>query len=432
MRNRRLLVFLVLIIGGLLSACGTVTQPATTTGKLAVKIVGLPTGVAGAVTVTGPGSYTHTVTSSQTLTVDAGTYAVTAASTSGSAAIVPVMYDGTVSAGSVQVTAGGTGSATVTYTARPGSGSLWIPIAATGIADGYLNNTLAGGGPASADVSLAGTATVYHEAIAFDGSGNMWLSDDNGYITKYVAADLATSGPATPSVTIDATAYGPLEDIAFDAQGDLWAAVHNGTQILMYTPTQLASGGKLLPKVVLNSSVGGAINSPAGLAFDAKGGLWVSDATSSTGYLVRFKPADLTQSGTPSPDVEISADNANSLSRPFGLAFDSKGNLWVADHGNGNVLEYDASQLQASGNPTPHVTITGALAASPTGLAFDNSGDLWVLTPSNNRVVRFANPDSLSPGKVTPTPDITLTIGTVDSGLLAFSPPPSGLPILTP
>ena len=100
----------------LLAACGggDDANPVPGSGSLNVTIRGLPAGVAAAVTVTGPASYSKLLTASGTLDgLAPGAYAVSAASVlQGTASLVPVP-----ATQQVQVTAGATASATVTYAA---------------------------------------------------------------------------------------------------------------------------------------------------------------------------------------------------------------------------------------------------------------------------------------------------------------------------
>lgn len=101
----------------LLSSCGGGGghhPPGAATGSLAVTIGGLPAGVAGAVTVSGPGAYSKLLTASATLTdLAPGAYALNAASVAqgtGTLAPTPVTQQ-------VQVNAGATASASVSYAA---------------------------------------------------------------------------------------------------------------------------------------------------------------------------------------------------------------------------------------------------------------------------------------------------------------------------
>ncbi|MDN2699011.1 PQQ-dependent sugar dehydrogenase [Janthinobacterium sp. SUN073] len=99
----------------LLAACGGGHEhhpPDATTGDLTISIVGLPAGVAGAATLSGPGSYSKTLTASTTLTgLAPGAYTLSAASVAqGTQTLAP-----TPVTQQVQVNAGATASASITY-----------------------------------------------------------------------------------------------------------------------------------------------------------------------------------------------------------------------------------------------------------------------------------------------------------------------------
>src|ERR1700722_1721605 len=86
------------------------------------------------------------------------------------------------------------------------------------------------------------------------------------------------------------------------------------------------------------------------------------------------------------------------VNSPYGLAFDSSGNLWVVDESNNRVLEYKApfSTYEAaslvigqSSFTTNAFGATSTALTAPESLAFDSSGNLWVTDTSNNRVREF-------------------------------------------
>jgi hypothetical protein len=89
---------------------------------------------------------------------------------------------------------------------------------------------------------------------------------------------------------------------------------------------------------------------------------------------------------------------------PRVTAFDSSGNLWVADTNNNRVLEFPAANLVSTSSSTfgqASVAIgqpslaSGTAATSQTGLnnplgiAIDSSGNLWVADTNNDRVLEF-------------------------------------------
>ncbi len=99
---------------------------------------------------------------------------------------------------------------------------------------------------------------------------------------------------------------------------------------------------------------------PVGLAFDSSGDLFVANSANNftgQGYITEFKPG---QNGT---------TFAAGIT-PSGLVTDSAGDVYVADYRSGNILEYGPG----GGSPTTYA----AGFANPETLAFDNSGDLFV------------------------------------------------------
>ena len=192
----------------------------------------------------------------------------------------------------------------------------------------------------------------------------------------------------TPKVTISATA-GSISSpfaLAFDSVGDLWLANYSSDTLVEFTPSQLAATGSPTPNVTV-SATGGSIDGPLGLAFDSSGDLWVANGSGED--LVEFTPGQLAATGSPTPNVTVT----HSLSDPVGLAFDSSGDLWAANNAIGTLVEFTPSQLAATGSPTPAVTIEGMDTdlVGPTGLAFDSSGDLWVSNNAAGSVLVFSS-----------------------------------------
>ena len=71
---------------------------------------------------------------------------------------------------------------------------------------------------------------------------------------------------------------------------------------------------------------------------------------------------------------------ANSgLNNPEGLAFDTAGNLYVANENDNSILKYDSSGNASLFASTP----------SPVGLAFDKSGNLFVANYATFKITKF-------------------------------------------
>jgi sugar lactone lactonase YvrE len=182
-----------------------------------------------------------------------------------------------------------------------------------------------------------------------------------------------------------------------------------------------------------------SLNSPQGIAFSS-GNLWVTDTNNNR--VLMYPSSSLSTNGA-SATVELGQPSgtaftsgiansgavfANSLYTPNGLAFDSSGNLWVADSSNNRILKYPSSSLSTNGASatvelgqpsgtafTSGIANNGGISAStlssPSCLAFDSSGNLWVTDSSNNRVLMYPS-SSLSTSGASATVELGQPSGT--------------------
>ena len=206
--------------------------------------------------------------------------------------------------------------------------------------------------------------------------------------------------------------------------GGLWVANVGGTQktVVQYSAGQLGSTTSAAPATAIGL---GAFS--AAVAFDANGNLWVTLAGNNA--VVEYTASQLSASGTPTPAVTLTA-TAGSLKFPAGLAFDASGNLWVANASNTTVVAFSPSQLATTGSPTPAVTLsaTAGSLSEPAGLAFAASGSLWVANEGANSVVEFTASQLMVSGS--PTPNVTVTGNALSEPFgLAFDPHAANLPL---
>ncbi|MHB1550529.1 MAG: hypothetical protein ACYCX6_04960, partial [Vulcanimicrobiaceae bacterium] len=145
------------------------------------------------------------------------------------------------------------------------------------------------------------------------------------------------------------------------------------------------------------ATISNSVNAPLGLAFDSSGDLFVANRGNST--VTEYAPP---YTGAPTTTI------SNSVNAPAGLAFDSSGNLFVANNGNNTVTEY---ALPDTNNAAPKMTISNV--TTPSGLAFDSSGDLFVANYGNAKVTEYAPP-------YTGTPTTVFLSGLNHANCLAF------------
>jgi sugar lactone lactonase YvrE len=416
----------------IIAAAGCSSSSAPRTGSLDVTVVA-PTGVTGNITVTGPAGYSKPVGATTTLTgLAPGSYTVTAAAVTSADPIVGVLETAAVSGSPVTVTSGkAAGAATVTYTPRVGSGGLWTANFGGGVITELSAAQLAAG-TSSAAATAIGVGNSRPTGTAFDPNGNLWVTKfESDTILEFPAAGLGASGTPSPGVVLASGAISFPAGLAFDGNGNLWVANLADTDVVEFTASQLISSGSPAPAVVIKipAPASGSFSGPMGIAFDAAGDMWVVQEPK----LIEFTPGQLQATGTPTPAITIGDDGSNSLNSPLGMAIDAAGGIWVA---NGNqppysVVRFSPSQLTASGTPVPAVTLTtsGSSIDEPGAIAFDASGNMWLSNLAGaSPIVEFAAGQLASAGS--PTPTITVTSSSLSSPWgLAFNPHASGLPI---
>ena len=180
------------------------------------------------------------------------------------------------------------------------------------------------------------------------------------------------------------------------------------TSILLSTTSASGFTTNQSPSIVIaqSNSIGPTRNGIVGAegqpASDRIGNLWVADTGNNR--VLAFAPpftANMSASiviGQRDLSSKASEASASNLHTPYGVAFDAKGNLWVADAGNNRVLAFgppfhngmDASVVIGQGDFNSNsFNTTRSTLSTPGGLAFDASGDLWVVDSGNSRVLEF-------------------------------------------
>lgn len=253
--------------------------------------------------------------------------------------------------------------------------------------------------------SSAISSSVLHFGDNFSllyASDKLWVTSCMGLPSSFgplLAFNPAADGTTvTPLINIQGSATGLgscQQGVALDSSSnvyvtDLGTVANPGGQVSVF-----AAGlqGNIAPLRV----IGGALanfHSPAGLAFDSAGNLYV--AQTGQGYGGAF-PGGISvfapgARGNVAPLRTISG-TATRLNGTYSLAFDGAGNLY-ASNPNGNSITVYAPG--ASGNALPIRTIAGTstLLASPAGIAIDAAGYLYVgnqnLSASSTPILVFA------------------------------------------
>jgi sugar lactone lactonase YvrE len=216
------------------------------------------------------------------------------------------------------------------------SGNMWVGAENGQVVLEYTPTQFAASGSPTPNIILNATFKFSSPShVAFDGSGNLWVVDEgiangnggSGEVFKYTHAQIAglTAGTIDllPVFGISLNAFSHLEAITFDGSGNLWLADEGSNNVYEFTANQLTATGlatDLTPAVVLSASSRGgschlSLDGPYGVAVDASGNLFVSNANTAgrcLGSLAEFSAGSIASTGSPKPKAFITGSTLNS------------------------------------------------------------------------------------------------------------------------
>lgn len=132
------------------------------------------------------------------------------------------------------------------------------------------------------------------------------------------------------------------------------------------------------------------LSGPELMAFDSQGNLWIADYLGN--QVVMYAAEDLAAGGSPAARLKITGSG---IDGPSDVAFDAQGNLWVTDCGSGvrpnAVVKYQAGRLTGSysGEPDLAITTWSGHLNCPSSLAFDAEGNLWVASFLSDEILKY-------------------------------------------
>lgn len=225
----------------------------------------------------------------------------------------------------------------------------------------YLVSTLAGGAVPVTPAASLSTEITQPQRVAIDGSGNVYFTASNavfkssgGTLTLMAGTGrMGYGGDGGPAVR---ALFNNPQGVAIDHSGNVYVSDTGNNLVRVITTDgniNVFAGNVFAgaPQVGWTGDGGPAIGAdldlPVGLAFDSSGNLFIADSANNAIREVTPDGNIHTIAGTgptgPGFFGDTTAAAGAQLNGPLDVAVDSSGNIYIADTNNANVREITAS-----------------------------------------------------------------------------------------
>jgi uncharacterized protein (TIGR03437 family) len=257
---------------------------------------------------------------------------------------------------------------------------LWLACACVALGQQYSISTVAGGAPPPTPVAATSTTVGQPRRVAVDSAGNAYFSAGNsvfklsGSTLTVVAGNsrVGFSGDGGPALNAQLNTPAGL---ALDSAGNLYIADSLNNRVRIVTRDGIINtfAGNGTVGYINAVGDGGPANQaqiflPSGVAADSKGNVYIADTGDN---LIRLVTPDGNIStfagiGYPGFAGDASAATASSLNHPEDVFVDSTGNLYIADTLNAAIRKIgkDGIITTVAGNGSIGFSGDGGLATS--------------------------------------------------------------------
>ena len=229
------------------------------------------------------------------------------------------------------------------------------------------------------------------------------INQQTNYITT-LAGNGSISYSGDGAMATFSNLWGP-QGIASDTAGNLYISDTQNNRIRKINATSgiittLAGNGLQGFSGNGTQAIAATLNNPNGIAVDQRGNVYFCDQNNHCiREVVDSSASIITIAGTGVAGYTGDGDTASlaQLNSPAGIAIDASGNLFIADEGNSCIRKITFSPYSppiistVAGTGAAGYAGNGSLATlsqlySPTGVAVDNSGNLYIADQGNSSI----------------------------------------------
>ncbi|HEX4999896.1 MAG TPA: NHL repeat-containing protein, partial [Terriglobia bacterium] len=307
---------------------------------------------------------------------------------------------------------------------------------------GGVISTVAGTGTPGfgGDGNAAISAQLNHPTgVAVDGSGNLYIADQNNHRIRKVTAGGTIStvaGTGTGGFNGDAQTATTAqlkypEDVTVDGSGNLYIAdqfnhrVRKVTGGMIDTVAGTGTGGFSGDD---NTATSAQLFYPDGVAVDGSGNLYIADLAN---YRVRKVSGGVITTVAGNGSYGFSGDGGSATSaqlhEPYGVALDGSGNLYIADYNSdrirkvasGVITTVAGSDIEGFGGDGG--AATSARLYNPLGVTVDRSGNVYIADANNARVRKISQAGVITTAAGNGTPGYSGDGGSATSAELFYA-----------
>jgi len=258
-------------------------------------------------------------------------------------------------------------------------------------------NTLAGSARGFADGLGASARFNYPVGVAVDASGNVYVADRDNHLIRRITSGgevstLAGSTRGSADGAAGTAQFHSPAGVAVDAAGNLYVADTSNHRI-----RKITAGGEV--STLAGSTAGFAdglgtsaeFNLPSGVALDSEGNVYIADRNNHAIRRITAGGEVSTLAGSGTAGSANGLGASAQFNYPYDVAVDSEGNVYVADFSNHLIRMITPTGVVSTiaGSGTAGFADGAAEAAQfsyPVGVTVDAAGNVYVADYSNHLI----------------------------------------------